>query len=218
MEADLRGDVQAAVFERRVEFATRENIRDTSLPGRIQIHPAVDPAHPPLVLVLDEARVRPLHDDTGERVRLAHDNKRRHIELGRQPRVLAHADRAAVHVNVEHAFRAPDMQHDPAPVPLRRELEPRAVAAGGVLAGHRGRLVRERHLDVRVVRAVEPVHRPVAWHRQARPAGRFEFRPDELRRDVLDARGEVELPVSVEGFEPRRLLAVERPRARGVGK
>ncbi len=176
--------------------------------GRVEIDLAVQAAHPPLVLVLDERGVGPLHDDGDELVLLAPLHEGREVELRRQARVLAHADGVAVEENIEHALRAAKMDDDAPAFPVRRDAERLRVNAGGVRRGHRRRLVGKWHLDVGVVRMAVALHRPVARHRDLRPAGAVGLRRNVRLHQFLRPRGQAKAPRAVEGAEPGRLLAL----------
>ena len=67
---------------------------------------------PPLILVLDEARVRPAQHDSGELVRCAMVDDVADVERGRCAGVLRDADRLAVDEHAEHALRAAELEHD----------------------------------------------------------------------------------------------------------
>ena len=142
----------------------------------------------------------------------------RQVKLRRQPGVLRDAHRLAVEPEVQHALRAAHMEDDPAPGPIRRHLQHGAVQARGILFRHRRRRVVERHDDVRVMRPVVAVHRPVAGHGQLGPRRvGLELRADKLGRHVLGTRHEPEVPLAVERLPPRRCGPVVAPRRGGGG-
>jgi len=176
----------------------------------------VDSSHPPVILVLQEAPVRPAHDHGREQV-LPLDEERSHVELGRQTGVLAHPDGPPVDVDVEDALRTSHVKHYPPSLPGARQLEAQAVETGRVLFGNRGRTVREGHLDVGVVGAVVALQRPVAGDLDLAPGAVVELRLGEARRRRLRLRDQVELPAAVESLEPgglRPLVPQCRPQIR----
>ena len=136
-----------------VEPGVDDEVREVRRAGRVQVHGAGDAAVPPLVLVLDERGVRPLHDRQPQVVR-AGPQERRHVELGREVRVLADPDVLAVELDEQHALGGAHVEHDTAPGPRRRDLERPLVDAGRVLVRRCRRAMGERHLDVRVDRVV----------------------------------------------------------------
>ena len=72
-------------------------------------------------------------------------------------------DVLAVHVDDQDALRGADVEHDPPPSPVGRQLELALVDTGRVVVGHVRWEAGERHLDVRVLRpVVEALHRPAA--------------------------------------------------------
>ena len=68
----------------------RPDVGEIDRPGRVQEDRPRDPAMPPLVLVLDVGRVRPLHDAQRQRVRARPDDIGE-VELGGEVGVLARA-------------------------------------------------------------------------------------------------------------------------------
>ena len=156
---------------------------------------------PPLVLVLDEARVGPADDDGDQLVRPAAADEVGDVELGGRPRVLRQAHRAAVQEHVEHPLDAAEVQPDPAAAPVARKREAAAVDPGRVLLGHVRRPVRERHLDVRVLRDVVALHRPEARYGHRVPAAR----EAERARRLLGSADQSELPVAAERSPQRRV-------------
>ncbi len=89
-----------------VEPRVDHEVGEVRRPGRVQEHGAGDAAVPPLVLVLDERGVRPLHDGQPERVRTRLQDARE-VELRRQVRVLADADVHAVDATSSTLSAAP---------------------------------------------------------------------------------------------------------------
>ena len=90
-EADPDLEVQRAGPEVVGEPGDRPDVGEVDRSGRVQEHRAGDPAVPPLVLVLDVRRVRPLHDPQRQRVR-ARPDEVGEVELGGQVGVLAEPD------------------------------------------------------------------------------------------------------------------------------
>ena len=149
---------------------------------------------PPLILILDEARVRPAHDDGDELVGATVSNEVGDVEFRRCPGVLREADRLAVHDEVEHALDTAEAEDDPPPAPAARDGERAAVDSGRVCLGYVRRRVAERHHDVRVVRLLVPLHRPQTGHVDPVPAATRPGRGARGGRPV----DEPELPYTVE--------------------
>ena len=91
---------------------------------------------PPLILVLDEARVGPAHHDSDELVRPAAADEVGDVELGRGTRVLRDAHGAAVEEHVQHTLDTAEMQAHAAAAPVAGKREGAAVDPGRVLVGH----------------------------------------------------------------------------------
>ncbi len=127
---------------------------------------------PPLVLILDEARVRPADDDCDELVRTVVVDEPADVELGRRAGILRDSDRLTVHQQVQHALRAAEVEDDRARAPAPRDRERPPVDARLVLLGNVRRQLRKRHHDVRVVRPSEALHRPEPRHLDLVPAAR----------------------------------------------
>ena len=178
--------------EAPVGAGAREEVLD---PAGVDVDAARDPGVPPLVLVLDEARVGPAHDRNGELVRRPMPHELRDVELGRRASVLADADGLAVQHDVQHALDAAEPEHDPLAAPCARDRERAPVEPCRVRLGHVRRPFCERHHDVRVVRRVEALHRPQARHLDALPAC-------TLAQRVFGTRREAKLPVAVERALP----------------
>ena len=181
-----------------VEIGAREHVGDVRLRRREQAHAARDSGMPPLILILDEARVGPADDDRDELVRAVVAHQRADVELGRRARVLRDPDRLSVQQDVQRSLDASEVQHDPAPAPATRHRELAPVDPRRILVRHaRGPRV-ERHHDVRVVRRAEALHRPEAGN-----------------LDRLEAAGGRErAPAPRPGARPpQQPLAVERPPA-----
>ena len=161
---------------------------------RVQEHRAGDPTVPPLVLVLDVGRVGPLHDPERERVRPGPQTVG-HVELGGEVRVLADPDVAPLSVTIRTLSAAPTwstIRRPAQPAGARRSARRRRSGSLGDL----GRLARERHLDVGVVRQVAGVlHRPAARDLDVAPGVGGRPRP---AGEQLEAPRAVELePVGV---------------------
>jgi hypothetical protein len=167
---------------------------------------------PPLVLVLDEARVRPPEDDGNELVRAVVAYEVADVELGGRPCVLGDADRLAVHENVEHAFSAGEVQHDGPRPPAARNRERPPVDTGLVLLRHLRRRIVERHHDVRVVRPPEALHRPEPGDLDLLPAARCA----ERVRCVLGPPDEAEVPAPGQIARPRSAARERRRRRQAV--
>ncbi len=88
-----------------------------------EVHLPRDAGVPPLILVFDEARVRPAHDDGDELVGAAVTNDVGDVEFRRCPGVLRDADGLAVHEHVEHALDTAEAEDDAAPAPAARNGE-----------------------------------------------------------------------------------------------
>ena len=176
---------------------------------RADVDRAREAGVPPLILVLDEARVRPADDDGVQLVRPVVVDELRDVELGRRLRVLGEADRLAVDEHVEHALERAEVQHRPAGASSRAARVKRAaVDAGLVLARARSAADSANGIcDVRVLRLAEALHRPEARHLDAcssRAARRSASGASSGRCD------QAEVPLAVERGEPRRAGAVER--------
>ncbi len=133
-------------------------------PLRPEVHLAVQPRHPPVVLVLDPAGVGPADDLEPDDVR-AGAKPRTDVELAGKPGVLAHADEPAVDPDRYDRFGTADVQDRASPRPPAREPKGSPVEAGRVLVGDPGRLALEGHDDVGVVGPIAHVlEGPVAGH------------------------------------------------------
>ena len=194
-----------------LEFSPGEQVGDVGLPGRIEQHLAGNARMPPLVLVLDEARVGPADDCRQDLIRPRGVDEVGDVELGRGSRVLGEPHRPSVDDHVEHPFDAAEMQHDTTPAPSARQGERAAVEPRRIVLGHvRGRRV-ERHHDVRVVRRLVAEHRPEARHLDRPPTIRACGSP----RCKVGTVDQAELPSPVERPKPPRARPVERGRERG---
>ncbi len=161
---------------------------------RVQQHGAGDTAVPPLVLVLDVRGVRPLHDRQPYEGPLAGAHQPRQVELGGQVGVLGDAGRPPVHVHQQHALGGPDLEHDPPSRPVGGHVHRSFVDARRVGGGRVGRVLRERHTDVGVLRkVVRALHGP--------DAGDVRGGPDVGHRRVR-RRQQLEAPVPVQGKRP----------------
>jgi hypothetical protein len=170
---------------------------------RVEEDRARDAAVPPLVLVLDVARVGPLDHDEPDDVALAGADVSGDVELAGEVGVLADADVDPVDGGEEHALRGADVEDDAASRPAGWDLHVPLVDAGRVAVGRReGRPAGERHLDVRVVRevpdavdVVELLEGPAPRHGQGGSEGRA--RRDGRERSLW-GREELEPPRAVE--------------------
>ena len=110
----------------------RLDVGEVDRAGGVQEDRAGDAAVPPLVLVLDVRRVRPLDDGQPERVRsrpqVRPSGRTRTARCG----VLADADLHAVELDDQDALGRADVEHDPPAGPGRRQLEVALVDAGRV--------------------------------------------------------------------------------------
>ena len=166
--------------------------------GRDQPHRAVQSGQPPLVLILEPRRGRPLgHEEfhlVGPPPQSVGD-----VERGGQTAVGAAADPAAVHRHRDAAVGAADLEQRAATAPPRRHRERPPVDARRVVLGHRRRIRRERHDHVGVARRSELERLAALQHPRA---GHLDGRPALTRHPR-----EPELPGAVEGPHPRRRLA-----------
>jgi hypothetical protein len=162
----------------------------------------VEAGVPPLVLVLDERRVRPPHDLGGEQVGSVEADELGDVELGLEARVLAHTDLGAVDPQLQGAVGTTHVQHDAPVGPLARYVEGGAVATSRVLLGHVRREIVERHDHVRVDRPVEALHRPAARHGHVGPRAVVEVGRGESFGRGVGPVGEREPPGAVERPEP----------------
>ena len=213
-EADGRAHAQRTGGARRIEARIDAYVGDVHQRVRAQEHFARQAAHLPVVLVLDVALCRPLHDHERQLVHVG-AQVGGDVELGGEAAIGAHADGSSVDPHVEHGLRASDVQHGVPIAPRRGHAEPRAVHARGVRIRHRRRQPGERHLHVGVVRVVEAVCLTGSGRRLQRPvAGDVDRAP---RRDV-GAGGDMRVGHvlgAVEADEPP--APVERAEPRGVG-
>ncbi len=175
---------------------------------------AEDAGQPPLVLVLDVARGRPLVDADGQHVR-ARPQRVGDVELLHQAAALADADLHAVQPDAVERLDAVEADQRPGPptvVDPAGRLERAPVVAGRVVVGHVRRVEREGVLHVGVRRgAVAALARGVAVQ-------------DPVRRDrqgvpgpvVVRRVGEARIEADGGGRPPEPPVAVEAER-RGVG-
>ncbi len=170
---------------------------------------ARQPSVPPLVLILDEARIRPADDDGDELVRAVVANEAADVELRRRAGVLRDPDRLAVHQDVERTLGAAEVEDDRARAPAAGDRERPPVHTGLVLLGHVRRQIRKRHHDVRVMRPAEALHRPEAGHLDLPPA----TRALEQARSFFGPRRETELPAAVEVADARGAACERRASA-----
>ena len=121
-EADGHGQVERAGRQVVGESGIDPHVGEVDLAGRVQVDRSRDPAVPPLVLVLDEGRVRPLDHAQGQRV-AARSQAVGQVELRGQVRILAGPDLVAVEAHDEHALGRADVEDDAPAGPCRRDLE-----------------------------------------------------------------------------------------------
>ena len=114
----------------------------------------------------------------------------------------------AVDPDEELALGPAHVEHDPPAAPGPRHTERGAVDAGRVRGRDGGRRPRERHPDVRVVRAVVALDRPVAGDVDAVPAVVVGVAVDVRVGDRLGRLSQAEAPVAVERAAP---TATARP-------
>ena len=218
---------RAGLVVRAVERGAQPHVLDAAGGPRLEGHVAEDAGEPPLVLVLEVARGRPLvhaHDDEVA----PRTDGRRDVELLHEPASRADADLDAVD---PHAVARLDpveaQQHASGIRPRLRQLERAPMIARRVLVGHERRVDRERVLLVRVdrmpVRAVALEH-PVRRHADDVPArvvvvlsgdvvGLLAVGEEAVVAGFAGSAGQqAEPPVAVQR-EPRRVGA--EPGARG---
>jgi hypothetical protein len=87
-EPRLHREPEPAASGDRIEIGAGKKIRKPCLLRGIEKDPSVKPAHPPLILVLDERGVRPFDDRSCENEPPARSGKFRDVELRRQPGIL----------------------------------------------------------------------------------------------------------------------------------
>ena len=196
--------------------------------GRVEEGRPGQTAVPPLVLVLDEARVGPLHHGQPDRVGRTGPDHGGDVELRGQVRVLADADPPAVHLDDQHALGGSDVQHRSTPAPAGRHVDLPLVDPGRI----RGRWVRRqvgpRHLHVRVVRpvvdrvdVVELLQRPAAGHHQLSRGGAVRRQVERLLRgaEQLEAPDPVQVDPGHPGLDATVTQPVHRkPPVRGQGR
>jgi len=79
--------------------------------ARLDKHAAMQPGHPPLVLVFDVAVRAVTHDDNCEFV-VAGPDMLRHVVFARETVVGAVADELTVHIDEMHAVGSANVQYD----------------------------------------------------------------------------------------------------------
>ena len=119
-EADGHGQVERAGRQVVGQAGVDPHVGEVDVAGRVQEDRSRDPAVPPLVLVLDERRVRPLDHAQGQRV-AARPQAVGQVELGGQVRVLAGPDLVAVEADTISTLSA---------APTWRTIRRPAQAAG----------------------------------------------------------------------------------------
>lgn len=200
------------------EGGAQPDVLDPADGAREQVHRSEDPRQPPLVLVLDVARGRPLVDPHDDEVPARSDHAS-DVELLSEPAAGADADLDAVHPEAVPRLHSVEAQHHRlGPVPRLRHLDGASVVAGRILVGHERRLGRERVLDVRVrgsaVAAVTLEH-PVRGHPQQIPVGVVErLRPDGVHLLAVRQRVGATGRSRCSGQEAEAPLPVERERRR----
>ncbi len=209
-EAQADGGLQGPGREVVLQGGQGEDVGDVGGRRGIEADLPVQAAHPPLVLILDEGGVRPLHHRQGDHRLLARGHIRGDVEVLRQAAVLAHAHWPAIDPGVEHALGPAHLQHDPPPVPVGGDRHAGAIEPGRVLVRHIGRRVRERHLDVGVVRPVMAVQGPVGGHGDRSPSAFVQAGLGEIGRDRFGPVDHPEPPVAVQGQVEGRGLASHR--------
>ena len=159
-EADRDGQVERAGRQVVGQAGVGPDVGEMDVTRDIQEDRPGDAAVPPLVLVLDVGRIRPLHDPQGQGI-ASRPQTAAQVELRGEVRVLPDPDLLAVEADDEDALRGPDMEHDTPVGPPVGEVDLALVDAGRVPFRDLGRQAVERHLDVRVVRVVPGArHRP----------------------------------------------------------
>ncbi len=216
-KADLRIDLQETVPVLVVQIPDGEDVGNVGRPGGVEVDVPIDSGHEPVVLVFEEGSVGPADHHGCDEI-LTRLDELRHVELGGEPRVLAHAHRMSVYVDVEHTLGAAEVEHHPTPLPAFGNLKAPPVEPGGVLLRNRRRRLGKRHLHIRVVGAVVALEGPVAGNRNPGPARVVEVAREEVFGARLRLRTERELPVAVQRLEPGRALGVARQRRVGVRK
>ncbi len=186
----LAVDPQGAVVGR-----PHGHVREVQRIGRVQQHRPGDTAVPPLVLVLKVRGVRPLHHGQPYGGPPAGAYDVREVEVGGEVGVLGDADGPPVHVHQQHALGGPDLEHDPPPGPVGRDVHRTLVDPRRIVDRRQRRELCIRHTDVRVLRTVVRVlHGPCTRHVRRRPG----LRERRVRRGQ-----QLEAPVAVEGDGPR---------------
>ena len=219
---DLGDERAGAVRERGAE----PDVLQTVGAACAERHVAEDAGQPPLVLVLQVARRRPLVHAHGEKVPLGADLLG-HIELVGEPAAARGADLHTVQPDPVERFDTVEAQHDAGVGgPPARKVEPAPVVACRVLVGHEGRLDRERVLHVGVDRApvaAVAVQDPVRRDRKGVPAGVVQVGACDVVREV-GGGGEPEPPVAVQrerrrvGVQPGAGRTESAGGGRGVGE
>ena len=206
--ADLARHAQHAVAQVVRQIAAGKHVLDLRHAGAVQKHLALKARLPPMILILDETRIRPARHHRNQLVWLIAHDQRREVKLRRRARVLAQPHRLPVDVHVQRTLAAAEVQHYPPVAPGLRHVKHAPVDPGRVLLRHARRRFGKRHDHIRVMRLAEALHRPVARHGDLRPAARGNLGPGCLLRFRLD----LEFPLAVQRHEPRRAFALDRER------
>ena len=181
------------------ERGRQSAMRTTRL--RHQLDAAVEAGHPPLVLVLDPARVAPLRHGDGDLVRrvrrwsvISNVDASRLSLPSPMNRPFTHTHAIASAEPIRTNVRRPPST--PADGNVRR------YTAGRVVGRHVGCVERERHPDVEVRRSAVALQRPAARHLHRTPAVR---RADDVAvADGVGMRRQAETPCPIERHDPWR--------------
>ena len=204
-------DRETAGARRCVEVGPHMEIVDPGAASSLKMHRPMKACMPPVVLILDPGRIGiPDHHD-GQQIRAA-DEVRGEVELRRQARVFAHPDERAVAPNDRNTLGAAEVHDHVTVAPGSRHRERRAVQAGRILRGRKGRIgVGPRHHDVRVVRQIAGVLTgPAARHIDRAPALIRGRRVHPSSGRSRRRRHQAESPSAVERPTPGRTNTVSR--------
>mmetsp|Transcript_9962 Transcript_9962/g.28302 ORF Transcript_9962/g.28302 Transcript_9962/m.28302 type:complete len:266 (-) Transcript_9962:503-1300(-) len=171
---------------------------------------------PPLVLVFQIGRVRPLHDENRHFMRPASSilgvDEVGDVELRGKVGVFGFADRLVVDPHFQRRARRSDVQHHTPPRDQAlMPIDPMRGQSKGAPVEPHGRLGRctrrawwapDRKADIRVLRSAKALELPVAWHLDAAPT--VPSRGGRCRR-----LGRLQQTTGLSGF----LLILHAPRA-----
>ena len=199
-------DSQQTVAVRSVEIGNDTHIPEPLCRPRIQVDVPADARQTPEILVFEIRSVAPAKDLHRDQV-LTRFEIRRDIEIGAHLAVLAVTDELAVHPQIEVRSGRSHMEKDLAAVPHLRQLDLTAVRADMVvpfLDKRRviGKLAGPGIRNVGIDRIPVAVQLPYCGNRKIHPTRIVKIFGEKCRRTLVQIANPVELPQSVEGFDP----------------